>query len=156
MANPASKHAWTRAIAVLVCAASVVGCGSIAEDLCDAQCECEGCSDADYDDCVVGYEQDESAADRRDCLDLYDDLVTCRDDTGVCRGADFETDCKSERDRLKSCIGDLHEGGGGDVCLSAIDCGAGKPICGPGGSCVECVENADCGGKKICSGFKCK
>lgn len=157
MSHLARHFARNRTSALVAFAASILGCSSLAEDLCDAQCECEGCSDADYEDCVVGYDQDESAADRRDCLDLYDDLVACRDDTGVCRGADFETDCKPERGRLKNCVGDLHEGGGDGLCLSAIDCSGGKPFCGPAGSCVECISNADCGGgKKTCAGYKCK
>jgi hypothetical protein len=80
-------------------------CTSTEEDVCDAKCECEGCSDREYDDCVFDYEDDERAADNRDCLDLYDEFIACRDDTGYCDGGrEFETSCGREKDRFKACV----------------------------------------------------
>jgi hypothetical protein len=87
-----------------------VGCDTEA-GLCDLKCDCEGCSDREYDDCLFGYEDDERAADREGCLDRYDDLVYCQDDTGRCSGNDFETSCGHERERLKDCIDDKPDKG---------------------------------------------
>lgn len=81
-----------------------VACTSAEEDLCDAKCDCEGCSDRDYDNCVFDREDDEIVADRRGCLDLYDEYVVCQLDTWRCRGADFDTSCGPERDRYRNCI----------------------------------------------------
>jgi len=92
-------------MALLATALFVVPACSTEESLCDDKCDCEGCSDRQYDDCVHDYESDERAADNRNCLDLYDDLVDCRADTGYCDGGyDWETDCGREKDRLKDCI----------------------------------------------------
>src|SRR5262245_43105817 len=54
------------------------------EDLCDAKCECEGCSSWEYDDCVYGYERDARDAEYWGCPDFYDDWVDCRQDTYYC------------------------------------------------------------------------
>ena len=74
------------------------------EDLCDSRCDCEGCSAREYDECVDDwYDDEEKAADRR-CLPEFDDYHECRDSTWVCRGDDWETDCRPERDRLRRCL----------------------------------------------------
>ena len=88
----------------LTLGAFVPGCGVSEEGLCDAECDCEGCSDADFDRCVNDYDGDYNRADRNGCPDLYDDFVSCRSDTYFCDGADFEDSCKVERERLKNCI----------------------------------------------------
>lgn len=74
--------------------------------LCDFKCDCESCSDREYDDCLFSYDDQERDADREGCLDLYDDLVACQDDTARCSGRDFETDCGREKGSLKDCIDD--------------------------------------------------
>lgn len=90
---------------ILVAALAAVGCGALEADLCDLKCDCEGCSDREYDDCLDHYDDDYSAADRRGCLDEYDDLLACEDDTYDCRGRDdWHTDCGPERDRLRRCL----------------------------------------------------
>ncbi len=81
-----------------------VGCTSLEEDVCDARCDCRGCSDRDYDNCLDDYDRDFRSADNQGCPDLYDELVTCQQQTYVCRGTDFDTSCGNERERLKNCI----------------------------------------------------
>ena len=74
------------------------------EDLCDAKCECEGCSSWEYDDCVYDYEATARDAEYWGCPDFYDDWVDCRQDTYFCRGTDFEDSCGHYRERLNDCI----------------------------------------------------
>lgn len=150
--SSAPVPAWALAVGA---AFASLGCTSLEEDLCSAKCDCEGCSDADFDDCVADYDVVASRADRNGCLDLYDDLLACRDDTGVCRGADWDTDCNVERDRFESCNGKGPGGGGG--CFASSDCpGGGQPYCGPGGACVECLHDGQCDKGKSCNSNKCE
>jgi hypothetical protein len=84
----------------------VSACSTVEEDLCDAKCECEGCNDVSYDICVNEHDADFRNADFRGCLDLYDDWIDCQDETGVCKGADWDTSCGPEHDRFKNCTKD--------------------------------------------------
>ena len=88
----------------LCLALAVSGCGPVEEDVCDAKCECEGCSDREFDDCVFHHDDDFERADRNGCPELYDDLIACEDDTGRCSGSEWETSCKAEHDRFKNCV----------------------------------------------------
>ena len=91
----------------LACSALVLlGCNSAEENLCDDKCECEGCSDLDYDRCLAGYDEDERQAEFWGCEDFYDDWFDCRDATWYCRGADFESGRGVERERFKNCTRD--------------------------------------------------
>jgi len=78
-------------------------CSTAEEDLCDAKCECEGCSDVGYDACLFDRDEDFREADFRGCGELYDELIDCENATGVCRGADFDSACGPEKERLKNC-----------------------------------------------------
>jgi hypothetical protein len=83
-----------------------VGCGGPRGGIiCDARCDCEGCSIAGYDDCLDDADADEVISDRRGCYPLYDDLVACEEITGFCeRDRDYRTDCGVERDRWERCV----------------------------------------------------
>ena len=81
-------------------------CTSLDEDLCAAKCDCEGCNDAAYDLCVSEHDADFREADYRGCVDYYDEWRACEDDTGVCKGADWDTSCGPEHDRYKNCVKD--------------------------------------------------
>jgi hypothetical protein len=56
--------------------------------------------------------------------------------------------------------GDTSTGEGGETpvgCTSNADCvGTGSPICGPGGVCVECAEDTDCGTNASCLLGECQ
>jgi len=92
------------ALLALSAPVAITGCGPSAASLCDAKCDCEGCSAHDYDQCRLDADYDEDVAARRGCLDYYDDYIACQDATWICRGADWETSCKPERDRWKKCV----------------------------------------------------
>ena len=80
------------------------GCGGPESDFCGAKCDCERCSDADYDHCLAEYDDRARTADRRDCLDDYDAFVSCQADTATCHGGDIETDCGPEKKRYDDCV----------------------------------------------------
>lgn len=81
------------------------GCGYDAEDLCDDGCDCEGCSDFEYDECVDRIEDAEREADYQGCLDQHDDLMACLNDEFRCTG-DGRVDidgCNPEWERYGNC-----------------------------------------------------
>jgi len=95
----------------LALAGVMFGCGSTEGDLCDQACDCTGaCSDYDYDDCMNHYDDLAYDADRRDCADLYDELIACESDTARCERDSkgrwhLDTACGPEQDRYHHCVG---------------------------------------------------
>jgi hypothetical protein len=89
---------------VLICALATAACSPIEADLCDAKCDCDGCSDREYDDCRNKYDDRCAEADRRDCLDQYDEWVACEDDTGRCSSDGWGTSCKDVREDFDNCV----------------------------------------------------
>jgi len=97
---------WAIVCVSVLCA---VACTPSEEYLCDLKCECEGCSDSEYDHCLNGYDDELDRADRADCLDEWDDVLACREDTGYCaadkKGGDkFKDDCGPEDSRWHACV----------------------------------------------------
>ena len=85
-------------------ALAATGCGYGPSDYCDDRCDCQGCSDADYDDCVDEAEDVESEAIDEGCDDEYDDVAACFEDTGECRHEDvWDVDCDDELLDLVEC-----------------------------------------------------
>ncbi|NUQ76581.1 MAG: hypothetical protein HUU21_23825 [Polyangiaceae bacterium] len=90
----------------LMLAASLPGCGYSEVDLCDDACECEGCSDVVYDDCVDDAEDFGRRAENEGCGDYYDDYLACLGDEFACRNAEADFDgCSPEAQRLANCCG---------------------------------------------------
>jgi len=89
----------------LVAALALTGCSTLEEDLCDEECDCEGCSDYMYEDCVNSYDRELRDAEYWGCEDLYDSWLDCRDATWYCDEYHrvFETNCGHERQRLNDC-----------------------------------------------------
>ncbi|MGK4004619.1 hypothetical protein WMF31_18445 [Sorangium sp. So ce1036] len=88
------------ALACLLTAA----CSPIEKDLCDYKCDCEGCNDREFEECLDRYDRRYADADYRGCAHRYDALLACEDDTAICRDYKWETSCKPERDALDRCI----------------------------------------------------
>lgn len=95
-----------RTMAALAYAAALAatGCGTSATDVCDLQCDCKGCSDREYDDCVDEIDDGFRDAEREGCEAEYDEYLACVDDTAECHGDKFETHCGPEKDDFKRCI----------------------------------------------------
>lgn len=101
------RHALHRLFALTLALAPLplwAGCGGAGgENICSMRCDCEGCSPAEFDNCVADYAGDEQEASYRECLPQYDELLACQEATAFCKGHEFETSCKPERDRWKDC-----------------------------------------------------
>jgi hypothetical protein len=82
-----------------------VGCGSPDGGICAARCDCERCSNREYDDCLDRADNAARSTDQRGCYRDYDDLLACENDTAICRSnGDFDTNCGPEQDRWQRCI----------------------------------------------------
>lgn len=90
--------------AIGVTAIVAPGCGNDAGDLCALKCDCELCSDYQYESCLRDADREVQEADYRGCLGFYDDYLACQDATGFCDGYDWETSCKPERERYRDCM----------------------------------------------------
>lgn len=77
------------------------GCGASGSDYCDVKCDCDRCSDRDYDDCLDEFEYEADYADRRGCSPEWDDYAACVEDFGRCSG---HYGCGNEHDRWKKCV----------------------------------------------------
>ena len=91
--------------AFTLAASGVTACGGSIGGICDEICDCEGCSDSEYDDCVDEFEDVERNADREGCLDQYDDVIACIDEEIECRSGDIDYDgCGPEQKDLNDCL----------------------------------------------------
>lgn len=91
----------------------LAGCGNRINSHCDRVCDCQHpTSDRRYEDCFdacVDFTldvEDEAAAQSDRCLERFDDLMACYDDTGICDERDerYETDCRPEEADLARCL----------------------------------------------------
>lgn len=88
---------------------SAIGCGTAGADLCDAKCDCERCSDREYDECLIETNADIDVADTYGCSDergAYEDCVLRK---SFCTGRDYKLekdDCSGQRKVLSDCIDD--------------------------------------------------
>ncbi|WP_156338346.1 hypothetical protein [Chondromyces crocatus] len=80
------------------------GCRSAVGTICDTKCDCEGCSNREYNECIDDVERDERRAVNRRCADEFDEWVACVDDTATCRGRDYDDRCGPERRDLRDCM----------------------------------------------------
>ena len=104
------RKPWKILFAVALLAATGVvaaGCGGpSAQDLCDAEAQCELWSFGQVNSCYAEADSDDFVAGRTPCGPFLDDLRACEEATGFC-GADrkWHTSCGVERDRWHSCSG---------------------------------------------------
>ncbi len=81
-------------------------CGSNAVELCEAECDCRGCSDVERDECVIAENGSSDVADAYDCSSEHADLVDCVIERGTCDGDKFTAKdaCKAEKDNYGDCV----------------------------------------------------
>jgi hypothetical protein len=91
------------------------GCsGASVANLCDRLCECEGCSESEYEDCVDTGEDLEKAAEEAGCNDAWEDYVACTDEELECNDGVVKVDgCLSEIGALGTCAAENSGEGGG-------------------------------------------
>ncbi|EYF00672.1 hypothetical protein [Chondromyces apiculatus] len=91
---------------------SVPACGGTAAEYCDLLCDCEGCNDDEYDECVVNTQASIDKAYEYDCIDEWDDVEACMLEKSDCRGDNFETDidCLDDLAEAEVCVHDRSDG----------------------------------------------
>ncbi len=69
---------------VSTAAALATGCGGLAEDYCDALCECEKCNDRQAEECLINADEILDTADAYECSGPAEDYYNCTIDSSVC------------------------------------------------------------------------
>ena len=92
-----SRHGWrARALGqgLALCAAALflAGCPGRAVEWCDLQCDCEHCSEHEYEKCVIDVNEQLDVADAYGCTDQADRLYECAMDEGHCANDHWVTD----------------------------------------------------------------
>lgn len=77
---------------VMLGACWLCGCGASVESLCEDQCDCEGCSDAELEECISEGEEYEANLEEHDCSDEWDDYLDCLDESFECVDGDAKFD----------------------------------------------------------------
>jgi len=93
-------------LACLIVAPMTAGCHRSGE-ICDIICECENCSDRDYDECTIKYDAAEDIASTYGCLDQYDRAYDCvANKSNNCIADNFgpDIDCLDDITDVNKCI----------------------------------------------------
>lgn len=139
-----SVQAWLFALAMLGfgMATFASGCSVRSEDICTVKCNCEGCSQAELDDCVADVNGAIEKAQDLGCSSPYADWLRCVEEEAECReGQTFAWDgCDIEEDALAECSGF-------DACTTATEklcnqcgTGCGEPAPSPCAGRLECTS----------------
>jgi hypothetical protein len=108
-ARSSVRRALGLGLAVLGLVALGTGCAGRATEICDLQCECEHCSDAEYERCRINVNEGLDVADAYDCTDEADRLYQCAIDSGHCHnvgGSDhfvYDDHCAFDLEDLALC-----------------------------------------------------
>jgi hypothetical protein len=90
--------------ALLVLSGSVVGCKSRAQQFCDLICDCEGCGDNEYEDCLDDARDLEEEIEEEDCGAELDEYLDCVFDKADCDDDDLDVgNCGDEYEELAEC-----------------------------------------------------
>ena len=107
--------AWL-GVVTLALGLGLLGCGGSIAAICEEECDCEGCSDDELDECIDTAEDLEHFAENEGCEDQFDDVVSCVSDEGECRGDRYDTDgCEPELEDLQDCMNDGRVADGGST-----------------------------------------
>jgi hypothetical protein len=91
-------------LAGLAMIGGAAGCRSDGDKLCDARCDCEGCSMVESDDCFDDADDIARLAEHDGCGDAFAAYVSCALDQGTCSdGAWVAPACADEATALKTC-----------------------------------------------------
>lgn len=69
---------------VSAAAALATGCGGLAEDYCDALCDCEKCNDRQAEECLISAEEVLEVAEAYECSGPAEDFYNCTIDSSTC------------------------------------------------------------------------
>ncbi len=116
------------------------GCGVTSEEICNVKCNCEGCTEAQHEDCISDVDATVEKAANLGCSDQYADWLSCVETEAECRnGEEFAWDgCEIEEDALTACSGE-------NACVQAAD-----KICNECGGSCEQTDGSGCSGRTEC------
>jgi hypothetical protein len=81
------------------------GCGYDGADLCDDGCECTGCSDNEYDDCIDTAGDLEREVESEGCDNQYADYLDCIGSEFRCVDSKVDADgCSKQSTSLFNCL----------------------------------------------------
>jgi hypothetical protein len=98
-----------RIVTFLACfalASASAACASPADEYCEAKCDCQNCSNNQFDECLIVYQADEDIADAYGCSRQFEDRHFCILDRYECAFGVFDEGvlrCGNERDDLNRC-----------------------------------------------------
>jgi hypothetical protein len=95
-------------LACLLLAPVTAGCHRSA-DICDLICQCEDCTDREYDECIIDYDATEDISATYGCLDDYDRAYDCvMTKSNNCLNDNFapDLDCADDINDVSECIND--------------------------------------------------
>ena len=83
-------------------------CKGTSGELCDIICDCEGCNDNEYDECIIDADAGEDTASAYDCSAEYDDYAACALEDNDCVDDNFvvDADCAGEAEDYLECLDD--------------------------------------------------
>lgn len=84
------------------------GCKGTSGEYCDLVCDCEGCNDEEYDECVIQADAGEDTASAYDCSAEYDEYFACAIEDNDCDNDNFVVDsgCAGEAEDYLECLDD--------------------------------------------------
>lgn len=86
-------------------AVALPGCGYSSSDFCDDYCECTGCSDLDYDNCIDDAGDEDRRAENEGCVDQRDDYLSCYGSEFRCVQSKVDADgCAAELTSYLNCL----------------------------------------------------
>jgi hypothetical protein len=92
-------------LTALLAALVAAGCVGQVRDICQRECECEACSDEDYDDCVEDGKRVEADSKAAGCQTEFEAYSDCADANLVCEGNNSRVNgCFDERAGLTTCV----------------------------------------------------
>lgn len=85
--------------------APLTACSRAAE-FCDLACQCENCSDSEYDECVINWDASEARAETYGCLDQFDRAHECVMTNNDCLADNFtpELECADDILDVEQCV----------------------------------------------------
>jgi len=136
----ASRFAAWIGLGVMLVLLGPFGCSVGAKEICNLKCDCEGCSEPEYDDCMSDVDATIVKAKGYGCEDQYSDWLSCVYHEAECRnGETFAWDgCDIEEDALAKC-------GGSDACNAAA-----KKLCDECNFSCSDPDPATCTGRYEC------
>lgn len=94
------------ALVLVVSAAALPACASLPDEICEARCDCTGCTDLEREACIVDVTAEADTAEAYGCEEPYEANAECELTKSRCRDGRFFLegfDCAAEATELSDC-----------------------------------------------------